>query len=52
MSSSFASEIELVVSYFKSSRMSFYRLRLKYVLEDSSKYITWKDRMEGVLEYN
>ena len=32
--------------------MSFNRLRLEYALEGSSNYISWKDRMEAVLEDN
>ena len=32
--------------------MAFYGLRLKYALEGSSNHITWKDRMEVVLEDN
>ena len=32
--------------------MLFYRLRLKYALEGSSNYISWKDKMEVVLEDN
>ena len=32
--------------------MAFYGLRLKYALEGSSNYITWKDRMEAILEDN
>lgn len=32
--------------------MAFYGLRLGYALEGSSNYITWKDRMEDVLEDN
>jgi hypothetical protein len=32
--------------------MSFNGLRLEYALEGSSNYISWKDRMEGVLEDN
>ena len=32
--------------------MSFNGLRLEYALEGSSNYITWKDRMEAVLEDN
>jgi len=32
--------------------MAFYGLRLEYALEDSSNYISWKDRMEVVLEDN
>lgn len=32
--------------------MLFYRFRLKYALEGSSNYISWKDRMEAVLEDN
>ena len=32
--------------------MDFNGLRLDYALEGSSKYISWKDRMEVVLEYN
>ena len=49
---SFVGEIEFLVSYFKSSRMSFYGFRLEYALEGSSNYIYWKDRMEAVLEDN
>lgn len=32
--------------------MSFYGLRLKYSLEGRLNYITWKDKMEVVLEEN
>jgi len=32
--------------------MAFYGLWLEYVLEGSSNYIAWKDRMEVVLWYN
>ena len=32
--------------------MAFNGLRLEYALEGSSKYISWKDRMEVVLEDN
>lgn len=32
--------------------MSFYGLRLEYALEGSSNYISWKDKMEVVLEDN
>ena len=32
--------------------MSFNRLRLEYALEGSSNYISWKDRMEVVLDEN
>ena len=32
--------------------MAFNGLGLEYALEGSSKYISWKDRMEAVLEYN
>ena len=32
--------------------MAFYGLRLEYALDGSSNYITWKDRMEVVLEDN
>ena len=32
--------------------MSFNGLRLEYELEGSSNYISWKDRMEAVLEDN
>jgi hypothetical protein len=32
--------------------MSFNGLRLEYALEGSSNYISWKDRMEAVLEDN
>ena len=32
--------------------MAFNGLRLEYALEGSSNYITWKDRMEAVLEDN
>lgn len=49
---SFTGEIKFIVSYFKSNRMFFYRLRLKYHLEVSSNYIAWKDRMEAMLEDN
>ena len=38
--------------YFKASRMSFYGLRLKYALEGRSNYISWKDKMEALLEDN
>ena len=48
----FAGKIEFVVSYFRANRMSFYGLRLKYVLQDSLNYIAWKERMEAVLEDN
>jgi len=48
----FAGEIEYVGSFFRASRMSFYRLRLEYALEGSSNYISWKDRMEALLEDN
>ena len=34
------------------SKMSFNCLRLEYALEGSSNYISWKDRMEAVLEDN
>jgi len=50
MSFSFAGEIEFAKSFFISSRMSFYGLRLEYALEGSSNYISWKDRMEVELE--
>lgn len=49
---SFASEIEFAVSFFRVSRISFYGLRLEYSLEGSSSYISWKNRMEVVLEEN
>ena len=32
--------------------MAFNGLRLKYALEGSSNYISWKDRMEAMLEDN
>jgi hypothetical protein len=32
--------------------MNFNGLRLEYALEGSSNYISWKDRMEAVLEDN
>ena len=32
--------------------MSFKRLRLEYDLEGNSNYISWKDRMEVVLDDN
>ena len=32
--------------------MAFNGLRLEYALKGSSNYITWKDRMEAVLEEN
>ena len=32
--------------------MAFYGLRLKYALDGSPNYITWKDRMEAILEDN
>ena len=32
--------------------MAFYGLRLKYSLEGSSKYVSWRDWMEAVLEEN
>ena len=32
--------------------MAFNGLRLEYALEGSSNYISWKDRMEAVLEDN
>ena len=32
--------------------MSFNGLRLEYALEGSSNYISWKDRMEVVLDDN
>ena len=32
--------------------MSFNGLRLEYALDGSSNYITWKDRMEVVMEDN
>ena len=32
--------------------MSFNRLRLEYALEGSLSYISWKERMEAVLEDN
>ena len=32
--------------------MSFNGLRLEYALEGSSNYISWKDRMEAVLDEN
>jgi len=32
--------------------MSFYGLRLECALEGGSNYISWKDRMEAVLEHN
>ena len=33
-------------------KMSFNDLRLKYALEGSLNYISWKDGMEAVLEEN
>jgi len=48
---SFASETEFSLSFIVSW-MLFYRFRLKYALEGSSNYISWKDRMEAVLEDN
>ena len=36
----------------KQIKMAFNGLRLEYALEGSSNYITWKDRMEAVLEDN
>jgi len=50
MSFSFVGEIEFLVSYFRANKMSFYELRLEYGLEGIPNYITWKDRMETVLE--
>ena len=32
--------------------MTFNGLRLEYALEGNSNFITWKDRMEAVLEDN
>ena len=32
--------------------MSFYGLRLEYAIEGSSNYISWKGKMEVVLEDN
>ena len=32
--------------------MAFNGLRLRYALEGNSNYISWKDRMEAVLEDN
>ena len=32
--------------------MAFNGLRLEYVIEGKSNYISWKDRMEAVLEDN
>ena len=32
--------------------MDFNGLRLEYALEGSSKYISWKYKMEAILEYN
>lgn len=32
--------------------MSFYDLRLEYALECNSNYISWKDKMEALLEDN
>ena len=32
--------------------MAFYGLRLEYALDGSSNYISWKDRMEALLEDN
>ena len=49
---SFTGEIEFSVSYFRASTMSFYGLRLEYVLEGSSNYIPWKDMIEAILEDN
>lgn len=52
MSLYFAGEIEFVVSFLRASGMSFYKLKLEFALEGSSKYISWKDRMETMLEDN
>jgi len=52
MSLYFAGEIEFLVSFFRASKISFYGVRLEYALEGSSNYISWKDRMEAVLEDN
>lgn len=38
--------------FFRSRRMDFYGLRLKYALEGSSSYVAWKDHMEVGLEDN
>lgn len=38
--------------FFRASRMVFNGLRLKYALEGSSNYVSWKDMMEVVLEDN
>lgn len=38
--------------FFKYRRKGFYRLRLYYALEGSSNYVSWKDRMEAMLEDN
>ena len=48
----FTSEIEFVGSFIRVSRMSFYGLRLEYALDGSSNHISWKDRMDEVLEDN
>ena len=32
--------------------MAFYGFRLEYALDDISNYISWKDRMEAMLEDN
>ena len=32
--------------------MAFNGLRLEYVIEGKSNYISWKDRMEAILEEN
>jgi len=52
MSLYFAGEIEFVVLFYRANTMLFYGLRLEYVLKGSSNYISWKDRMEVVLEDN
>jgi len=52
MSLSFAGEIEFAVSFFRVNKMSFYELRLEYDLKGSSNYISWKDKMDVVLEDN
>ena len=49
---SFVEKIKFAVSYFKSSRMSFYGLRLEYALDGNLNYIASKDHMEAVLEDN
>jgi hypothetical protein len=42
----------LGVTLDSRSKMSFNGLRLEYALEGSLNYISWKDRMEAVLEDN